>query len=639
MSSRQFYRRSTCETTVAVKPVKAKCSANQRLIDILLEKRAKVGDHNNYAHTLRKATDSLAKHPDPITSFQGAKALKGIGDHVANLLFPPQKAVPPSPASSVGSTSSKPSKRKRPPPPGNTLGTIQEKPSSYQKAYDDAVQESTLYKSKTLLWKVVLVVDLREKKSNHMIAKCQMSGIPCEERPLPIGDMAWIAQGLDPDRKKVLTELMLGTIIERKTTEDLKSSLFGTRYNEQQLRLKHSGIPQVLFLIEGDITKDLRHCPAETIHTTLHAIRLHKHFSIVQTAHMDETVQTLKRMHRRILQRSFPESFLVEALPEFGESRRRQNRKSLDGAARNRGERRRLSSLMEMTFDTDPVLLPNMERFVSYNELKAKIELDRQVGTRTVGSIHAAMLKQVASFSDRKVEALCRNYSTANQLFSAYYNETDKPNLVKEIPITEPDAVPLRKIGPKSSQELYTAYATGGSGRIVPRVASVSIGTKPSPSVSLASSSSEATKKLAPSVLKQAPSSTSSVVGKVPGSVTAGSFLDSAAVPKSSSGCTPTNLFIKTGQKVKRTQPVSECIIDLLTSEDEDEKKPKAKRKASPMPENQMRQRSFAAPCKKNNVNSVFFDSSSDDSSLEALSLTKKNSKTTVRSPEVYVIE
>ena len=241
-------------TLVAVKPCKAKCSANQFLVDKLLEKRAKVG-HNNYAVTLRKATESLSKHGEPVTSFAQAKALKGIGDHVANLLFPSRKdAVPPSPASSVGSQKSTNTEgslrrprqgRKDPPPPAasgtNLLSTIPEQQSNtYQVAYDQAVKESTVHLSQKLQWKVVLLIDLRERHSDHMIAKCQMSGIPCEERSLPIGDMAWIAQGLDQS-KAVVTELMLGTIVERKTTEDLKASLFGTRYNEQQLRLKHTG--------------------------------------------------------------------------------------------------------------------------------------------------------------------------------------------------------------------------------------------------------------------------------------------------------------------------------------------------------------------------------------------------------------
>ena len=328
---------ATTTTLVAVKPVKAKCPANQHLIDRLLEKRSKV-QNSHYGHTLRKATDSLSKHDMPVTSFKEAKQLKGIGDHVANLLFPPSKnAVPPSPASSTASSKQQ-KKRKRPPKlGGSSMSSIPEQQEEQQQqqhsahqqqlAHDAAVQETNSCNLASFIWKVVLLIDIRERESDHMIAKCQMSGIPCEERSLPIGDMAWIAQGMPKNKStkknddNVQIELMVGTIIERKTTDDLKASLFGTRYNEQQLRLRHSGLPQVLFLIEGDVTKDLSKCPAETIHSTLHEIRLKRKFSIVQTMHMDDTVRTLKAMHRRILQRTFPETFRSqEALPDFNET-------------------------------------------------------------------------------------------------------------------------------------------------------------------------------------------------------------------------------------------------------------------------------------------------------------------------------
>lgn len=481
----QTFGRTTngSSTSAHCKPVKAKCVDNQSLVDALVAKRSTLGS-NNYSRTLRKATESLAKQKEAVQSYAQAKALSGIGDHVANLLFPAAKLKSAeSPASSVGSTKSTASRSR----PRNILPTADpvEKPSAREIAYQNAVQHATAWKSLSLTWRAVLLIDQRETQSDHVIAKCRMSGIPCEARSLPIGDMAWMAQGMDT-AGKIKAELMLGTIVERKTVDDLKASLFGTRYNEQQLRLMHSGLPQVLFLIEGDLTKDLRGCSVETMHTATWEIRLHKDFQILQTAHLDETVQTLKRMHRRVLQRSFPRAFVTQALPTFSETDTSVNdkqakRRSTDQAAPRKNRRRRLQSLMEMMFDVDPTPMPGTERFITYAELKAKVEYDRELGTRTIGSIHSAMLKQVQSFSDRKVQALCRTYSTANELFLAYESVNDvasKKALVTELPISDPSSHQLRKTGPKSAEELYTVY--GMDEGISPPASISKDGTKPS---------------------------------------------------------------------------------------------------------------------------------------------------------------
>jgi hypothetical protein len=271
----------------------------------------------------------------------------------------------------------------------------------------------------------------------------------------------------DPQSKKVVSELMLGTIIERKTTEDLKSSLFGTRYWEQRLRLQHSGIPQVLFLIEGDLTKELFNCPAETLHTAVMETRLHLGFQIVQTEHMAGTVAALKSMHRRILQRSFPHAFgrAQEALPTFAEAGAAgvRRRESFPPQDHHRRRRRRLQSLMEMTFDSEPVPPLGESRFVTYKELKAKVERDREAGKQTIGGIHAAMLKQVATISGKKVQALTRAYQTTGHLLQAFSDEPDedaRKAMVTDLPTHEPGQATARvlKVGPRSAAELYVAY-------------------------------------------------------------------------------------------------------------------------------------------------------------------------------------
>eukprot|EP00977_Amphora_coffeiformis_P001875 scaffold362_cov176-Amphora_coffeaeformis.AAC.1 len=328
------------------------------------------------------------------------------------------------------------------------------------------MQEAESWKGMDLKWRLVLLVDQRERKAEHYSSKVQQCGIPTEIRSLPIGDMCWIAQGFaDNDQTNVVAELMLGTIIERKEVADLKSSLFGTRYHEQQLRLKESGQPQVIFLVEGDTRKDLYRCPAETLHSTMWAIRIEKQNQVIQTAHTEETVQTLRRMHRRMLQRTFPSAFYSEALPAFSgpDAARGQGRRQRDSfGEQRRKRRRRLESLHGLVFDEDPIPMAGMARFVSYQELRAKVERDREAGRRTVGSIHQGMLKQVATISDTKIVPISNEYPTANALLRAYNSvpsQAERKHLLENLDISGNIATVGRKtLGPRSSEELHIAY-------------------------------------------------------------------------------------------------------------------------------------------------------------------------------------
>lgn len=504
---------------------KAVNPANQAGLERLIEKRINLGASDRYALTLKKAIDSLQNCETAITSHAEACKLKHVGTHCATLICPPAKerqtmrektrktkskaatavaakqdpadtascsqrsvgnksADSASPAqslaSSVASKQSRQSKRQKV-MTSQQLATIAEKPTTKETNYKKAIENAQNWKSLgPLTWRVVLIIDARERQSEHVQAKCQMSGIPCEVRHLPIGDMAWIAQGFDPRKDNaVLVELMLGTIIERKTISDLKASLFGTRYSEQRKRLKDCGLPQLIFLIEGDLSKDLFKCPADTLHTAAWETRLHLGFSILQTAHLQDTVLQLKRMHRRILQRTFPGAFSKqnEALPNFDEAYRSQHQSSSRRTATAscapthqqetyRRRRRRLQSLNEMTFDIDPLPSFGMECFITYSTLKAKIELDREQGTKTVGSIHLAMLKQVPGFSHKKCQAVARLYPTFASLMEAYENknnDAEKQCLVAEVSLQEEGrelSVRELKVGPHGSRELYVAYQT-----------------------------------------------------------------------------------------------------------------------------------------------------------------------------------
>lgn len=437
---------------------KCKNSANQAALDRLYELKEKSANAK-FMHTVSRAINSLAACPDVVETRKQAVELKYVGPHIAKVICPhqaPTRTV--SRGSSAGSNKSNdgdcPSAKKpsaasrtvRPLPPTTSSNAADIKApslSAKQVAYDKAVEEAASLKLASGPWKVVLLVDGREREAEHVQAKLHMSGIPTEVRHLPIGDMAWLARCGDQ-------EIMLGTIVERKEVHDLASSLFGTRYVEQRLRLQHCGLPQVLLLVEGN-TSDVHNCPGDTLETCMMETRVQLNFQVITTRHLDETVRFLKNVHRRILQRSFPSAFgddVPTSLPSFASP----------NANRPRRKKKKIS-LVDMRFDSPPVAPLGKERFVTYTELKAKVERDREAGTRTVGAIHAAMLKQIPTLSLKKVQAIQQAYPTPKALYSTYVGlkPEDGKTLVQDF-CTTAGMERTCRVGPKSAAEVYHTY-------------------------------------------------------------------------------------------------------------------------------------------------------------------------------------
>lgn len=485
---------------------KAKCPDNQTLVQRLAEHKRKYEQSNSkLKYTLKSAMENLCKAKEPVRTFKEARQVKGIGSCIAHILFPneddecsaadenPAKrsrstttankkgrnGVESSPQVSVSSTCSRASSVAA----GNGERV---KPSAKQAAYEGAVARALRqdYRGQSLQWTVVFLVDDREKKAGRDILteRFAMSNIPYEVRHLPIGDMTWVAQGRrrhdKPDGRPAV-ELVLGTIIERKTLGDLVSSIHGTRYAEQRMRLKESGVSQCMLLVEGELHRDATLQEAnnqylEKCHTAIWETCLHMGFQAIRTKDTTETVQVLRRLHRRILQRTFPVAFYEESLPAFVEpSADGEHRRAVvDSAAKqsqpqqqltlNRRRRRRYQSLHELVFDTEPTPPEGMDRFVTYDELKTKIERDRESGLRTSRMLHGAMIKQVPRVDGKKASAVLDAYPTPTHLFAAYdelTSESAKELLTRDLATADPDTK-CRKctVGLQSSKNLYIAY-------------------------------------------------------------------------------------------------------------------------------------------------------------------------------------
>ena len=489
----------------AQKAQKAQHVDNQEALDRLQGMLERVmssqSTSSNYVLTLKRAMNSVRNCRHPITTLDQALELKFVGERLSRVVVPTTTTTTTTTtkaAAAVATTKKRPARtfnqsaagedlpvtkkrvRSEPSEPSSsssssTTATISAKTSAKETAYETAKKQAEELILPSGPWKVILLVDIRERKSKNVVSQCQQRGIPCEERSLPIGDMAWIAQCTDPATKKVV-EVLLGTILERKEVHDLACSLFGTRFSEQRLRLYHCGLPQILYLVEGEVNA-VANCPAETLHMAMVETRIQLGFSIVQTKHLEDTVRVLRGLHRRIVQRTFPDAYRDnQDLPTF------TGRYSGPQSSRRRPQRR-AASLLELVFDTPPVPPFGRQRFMTYAELKAKIERDREAGTQTVGAIYMAMLKQVTSLSQKKCQAIAAEYPTWSHLLTAYdqvcetpssspllaersANDFHQPKLPSTALLVKDVLVGRQKVGPKSAAELDIACCVQGDGTL-----------------------------------------------------------------------------------------------------------------------------------------------------------------------------
>lgn len=475
---------------------------NQDMLDRLKDLAAKpyYESNPNYSRMFSRARTSLANHTLPITSREELMQLKGIGNWISEKLFPSGKSsgnkvpgkkkrkmaaekklstVPENGGDSSDECGKKESKGGR-----NSLDTTPSlafemlKPKilshedaekllttklkrSYQSDGRNVTSEkqfdytrAVAYGEKVVRmlheftnWKVVLLIDIREQNRDDVQSKLLQSGVTCEQRQLPIGDMLWITRGMHKDDIGRTLEIVLGTVIERKTAEDLASSIFGTRFAEQRLRLKYSaeGANQVIYLCEArSLRNDAGACPAGTLRSALVETMIQMGFSIVKTRNESDTVKWLRRMHLRITRRCFPDQCKTWTGPLLSPEVRR-NRNGPEG----------------QIFRHPPINWEN-DRHHTYEEFECKLRFIRESNTQTAQSLYQAQMKQIPTFDRKKISAITREYPTESHLSDAYSKITrnkglrDSVDLVKAIKTGK--GFRQTSVGPKSSLELHYAY-------------------------------------------------------------------------------------------------------------------------------------------------------------------------------------
>lgn len=119
----------------------------------------------------------------------------------------------------------------------------------------------------------------------------QLSTISISKQVLPLGDILFQTNQGEPI-----------AIIERKTLQDLLSSLKDGRYAEQSHRLTYTGeytLHNVVYLIEG-VMGSLKTAEKRLVYSTICSLQLFKEFSILRTSSLQETAELLITMGDKI---------------------------------------------------------------------------------------------------------------------------------------------------------------------------------------------------------------------------------------------------------------------------------------------------------------------------------------------------
>ncbi|KIH87155.1 crossover junction endonuclease MUS81 [Sporothrix brasiliensis 5110] len=155
---------------------------------------------------------------------------------------------------------------------------------------------------------VRLVLDMRERVTGQRtymedeLAKKEAKPLV---RALSLGDALWVAKCHDASLLSRLgaegDEVVLDWIVERKRQDDLVSSIKDGRFHEQKFRLRRSGVPHVVYVIEeGGMDADMLMKHEERMQSSIASTQMTNGYFVKTTAKVDDTIAYLARMTRRL---------------------------------------------------------------------------------------------------------------------------------------------------------------------------------------------------------------------------------------------------------------------------------------------------------------------------------------------------
>lgn len=139
---------------------------------------------------------------------------------------------------------------------------------------------------------IQLFIDNRETKVIDYLNQSEKQTLPFIISQLDLGDFCF--------RDKVNSVIL---IIERKTIQDLSSSITDGRYREQKARLLSCGIPmeRIMYIIEGNIDKEFSHkVPVDTLVSSMINTQLRDNIKVYRTFSLKETCEFIQKLYDKL---------------------------------------------------------------------------------------------------------------------------------------------------------------------------------------------------------------------------------------------------------------------------------------------------------------------------------------------------
>lgn len=192
------------------------------------------------------------------------------------------------------------------------------RPSPIEKeieAIDDNGEEVADQRLLVFNWKpgtydLHLLLDNREVKSrterDFIFNTLTSFGLPVEQRALDLGDFLWMAKKKQQFRNgghDDLEEVVLDLVIERKTEDDLRSSILDGRFIEQKNRLNSSGITNRIYLLEKYDGVDLSGIGENKFRAAVVHTQIVDNLFLRYTANLEDSLKFILATHKDLVQK------------------------------------------------------------------------------------------------------------------------------------------------------------------------------------------------------------------------------------------------------------------------------------------------------------------------------------------------
>lgn len=233
-------------------------------------------------------------------------------------------------------------------------------------------------------------------------------------------------------------------VIERKTINDLISSIMDGRYREQKLRLKslmdkHNRRLKIIYLIEGKlISKRKSSIPNSTVWSTMCKLIMRDNFIVFRSKSIKESVNFIKTMSSKAVE-SYKANNYIKSINNKNMNGDNDNENNTEDGVNNIEDSKNLFS-----------------QYASSIRIKKKDNL-------TPGICFSRQLAQIPGVSARIALCIMNVYQSMSKLIIAYEEinkkteETDeaiiirmKKDMLKDIQLTK-----TRKLGRKLSETIY----------------------------------------------------------------------------------------------------------------------------------------------------------------------------------------